>query len=209
MITEGRSGGGGEDDIDDVDDPRNGLLVNVILHKVLGRCAAILQTPNFIMKTTDVVTGTTPDAARWTLHFFVEPNAPRTPHDIIPAGKALHVPPAGECDTWPPHCLFAAVYALALITTWPAQDFLAQVRLHWLNSFYPGMKQSRDEAKCEAKVDSDNKARKDGEIDVFDALLMLREGAQNMDNDPISQSSTQKVNVDAQEKVLPWRQGIH
>ncbi|SJL01078.1 uncharacterized protein ARMOST_04394 [Armillaria ostoyae] len=209
MITEGRSGVGDEDDTDDTDDPRNGLLVNMILHKVLGRSAAILQTPNFIMKTTDVVTGTTPEAARWTLHFFVEPNAPRTPHYNIPTGKALHVPPAGECDTWPPHSLFAAVYASALITTWPAQDFLAQVRLHWSNSFYPGMKQSRDETKCEARVDSDNKARKDGEIDVFDALLMLREGAQNMDNDPISQPSTQKVNDDAQEKVLPWRQGIH
>ncbi len=161
------------------------------------------------MKTTDVVTGTTPDAARWTLHFFVEPNAPRTPHYNIPAGKALHVPPAGECDTWPPHCLFAAVYASALITTWPAQDFLAQVRLHWSNSFYPGVKRSRDEAKCNARVDSDNNTRKDGEIDAFDALLMLREGAHNTDNDPISQSSTQKVNDDAQEKVLPWRQGIH
>ncbi|KAK0191689.1 hypothetical protein F5146DRAFT_1198131 [Armillaria mellea] len=45
MITEGRSGGrGGDNDVVDVvDDPRNGLLVNAILHKGLGRCAAILQ----------------------------------------------------------------------------------------------------------------------------------------------------------------------
>ncbi|KAK0205829.1 hypothetical protein DFS33DRAFT_1310085 [Desarmillaria ectypa] len=64
MLTNGRSEGGDNDIIDDIDDPRNGLLINAMFHRDLGQRAAILQTPNFIMKTTDVVTGTTPDAAR-------------------------------------------------------------------------------------------------------------------------------------------------
>ncbi|PBK85379.1 hypothetical protein ARMGADRAFT_1087556 [Armillaria gallica] len=38
-VTKGQGG----DDIDDIDDPRNGLLVNPILHRSLGRDVAILQ----------------------------------------------------------------------------------------------------------------------------------------------------------------------
>ncbi|KAK0191715.1 hypothetical protein F5146DRAFT_1001489 [Armillaria mellea] len=135
------------------------------------------------MKTTDVVAGTTPDAACWTMHVFAEPNPPWTPQFNTPAGNALHVPPAGERDIWPPQLLFDAVYASALISTWPTQDFLAQ---------------SCDAAKCKARVDSDNQAR-------FDALLMLREGTHITDDDLVSQSpSTQQVIDDAREK----RRGI-
>ncbi|SJL13243.1 uncharacterized protein ARMOST_16682 [Armillaria ostoyae] len=82
----------------------------------LGRRAAILQTPNFIMKTTDVDLGTTLDSdARWTLYSFAEPTA-GIPYYDVPAGQALRVPPTGERDTWPPHSLFAALYTSALIT---------------------------------------------------------------------------------------------
>ncbi|KAK0443371.1 uncharacterized protein EV420DRAFT_1028074 [Desarmillaria tabescens] len=101
----------------------------------LVTCGSPQQTPNFIMKTTDVVTGTAPDAPRWTLHFFVEPNTPGTLCHNIPPGRALRVPP-NERDTWPPQCLFVAVYASALLTTWPAWDLLEQVRTYWSNSFW-------------------------------------------------------------------------
>ncbi|KAK0443348.1 uncharacterized protein EV420DRAFT_1027101 [Desarmillaria tabescens] len=216
MYTEGRSGGKDEDVIDDIDDPRNGLLVNVLLHGVLGQRAAILPTPNFIMKTTHVVdTETTPDAPRWTLHFFVEPNTPGTPYEAIPPGGALRVPPDGERDTWPPQCLFAAVYASALLTTWPAKDFLKQVRSYWSSSFYPGAEQSREEAaERKARVYSEKRARRDGEMDTFDMLLIVsqaraRKALAAMDRDPVSQQeSAQKANDDARGKVLPWLQGI-
>ncbi len=100
-------------------------------------------------------------------------------HKVVIAGQAIRVP--RECSAWPPHCIFAAVYASALLTSWSAQDFLTQVRSHWSNSFYLEAQRSRDEAKC------DNKTR---QVDVFDVLLMLREMASHnaVHNAPLSES---------------------
>ncbi len=182
------------------------LQVWVTSHQDLS-FTAILQTPNFIMKTTDVNLRTASDDARWTLHSFAEPTA-GIPYYDVPAGQALHVPSTGERDAWPPHSLFAALYASALITTWRAPDFLTQVKAHWSNSFYPGAQQSRDEVIRKARIRRDEAA---DDIDAFDVLLMLQEmAAYNAANDTSSESqSAQKVNDDAREKVLPWLHGIH
>ncbi|SJL13234.1 uncharacterized protein ARMOST_16673 [Armillaria ostoyae] len=123
----------------------------------LGRRAAILQTPNFIMKTTDALQGTAPDDALWTLHVFDDLTAEDSEHNVVPAGQAIRVPE--DRNTLPPHCIFAAVYASVLLTSWPAQDFLTQVRSYWSNSFYPEAQQSHDEAKCKARIDSDSRVR--------------------------------------------------
>ncbi|KAK0229767.1 hypothetical protein EDD85DRAFT_849666 [Armillaria nabsnona] len=201
-FTKGRGG----DIIDDIDDPRNGVLVNAILYMHLGRRAAILQTPNFIMKTTDVNLRTASDDTRWTLHSFAEPT-PRIPYYDVPAGQALRVPPIGERDTWPPHSLFAALYASALITTWCAPNFLTQVKAHWSNSFYPGAQQSRDEVIRKARIRRDKAA---DDIDAFDVLVMLQEmAAYNAAHGATSElQSAQKANDDAREKVLPWLHGV-
>ncbi|PBK61195.1 hypothetical protein ARMSODRAFT_1089885 [Armillaria solidipes] len=87
------------DIVDDIDDLRNGLLVNPMLYRFLGRDAAILQTPNFIMKTTDVIPRTAPGDARWTLHVFDELTAEDPEHNVVPAGQAIRIP--GERKAWP------------------------------------------------------------------------------------------------------------
>lgn len=167
---------------------------------------SILQTPNFIMETTDVNLRMASDDARWTLHSFAEPTA-GIPYCGVPAGQAIRVPPTGERDTWPPHSLFAALYASALITTWRAPDFLIQVKAHWSNSFYPGAQQSRDEVIRKARIRRDEAA---DDIDAFDVLLMLREmAAYNAAHGATSEpQSAQQANDDAREKVLPWLHGI-
>ncbi|PBK61206.1 hypothetical protein ARMSODRAFT_965201 [Armillaria solidipes] len=104
------------------------------------------------MKTTDALQGTAPDGVLWTLHVFDDVTAEDSEHNVVPAGQAIRVPEE------PPHCIFAAVYASALLTSWPAQDFLTQVT-HWSNPFYPEAQQSHDEAKCKARIDSDNRVR--------------------------------------------------
>ncbi len=173
------------------------------------------QTPNFIMKTSDMVPGTAPDDPRWTVHDFAEPTS-RTAHlrAGILAGEAVRTPSTGQHGTWPPHCLFAAVYASALITTWPVEEFLTQVRSMWADTFYPGgRKAASDQQKAERKkkVEKSELGNEQGDdIDVFDVLLMLREmGAYNMAHKPISQPSAQKIHEDAQERVLPWLQSLH
>ncbi len=106
-------------------------------------------------------------------------------HKVVIAGRAIRVP--RERSAWPPHCIFAAIYASTLLTSWSAQDFLTQVRSHWYNSFYLEAQRSRDEAKCKAGTNSDNKTR---QVDVFDVLLMLREMASHnaVHNAPLSES---------------------
>ncbi|KAK0441720.1 uncharacterized protein EV420DRAFT_1278611 [Desarmillaria tabescens] len=210
-----RRGDGPGDIITDIDDPRNGLLVNRMLHVAFGHSVAILLTPNFIMKTTDVVPGAAPDEPRWTVQDFAEPTT-RTANlrAWISAGQAVRTPPRGT--QWPPHCLFAAVYASALITTWPMKEFLTQVRSMWMDTFYP-KSSGRDQEKAERrkrKAERERENRHDrmlgDEVDVFDVLLMLREiGAyrDNMAGDSVPQPSSADESV--QEKVLPWLQGIH
>ncbi|SJL14519.1 uncharacterized protein ARMOST_17982 [Armillaria ostoyae] len=206
----------GGDVITDIDDPRNGLLVNTSLQCDFSHSVAILPTPNFIMTTSDVVPRTAPDDARWTVHDFAEPTA-RTAHlrAGILAGHAVRTPSTSQRGTWPPHCLFAAVYASALITTWPVEEFSTQVRSMWTDTFYPGGRKAiSDPQKTERKkkVEKSELVNEQGDdFDVFDVLLMLREmGAYNMARKPISQpSSAQKTHEDARERVLPWLQSLH
>ncbi|KAK0442713.1 uncharacterized protein EV420DRAFT_1649601 [Desarmillaria tabescens] len=207
---------GGGDVVTCIDDPRTGLLVNKIFHIVLGRSVAILPTPNFIMKTTDVVQGTAPDEARWTVQDFAEPRVQLEPRISVSAFQLVRpsaYPPISQLDTWPPQCLFAAVYASALITTWPVDEFLTQVRSMWTNSFYPGGKAISDQRKAErkSKVQKSIRNEQEDEVDVFDVLLMLQDlSAYNTAGNPISQhSSAQKAMEEAQEKVGPWLQNVH
>ncbi len=172
------------------------------------------QTPNFIMKTSNIVPGTAPDDPRWTVHDFAEPTS-RTAHLSagILAGEAVRTPSTGQYGTWPPHCLFAAVYASALIMTWPVEEFLMQVRSMWADTFYPGgRKAASDQQKAERKKKAEKSElgnEQGDDIDAFDVLLMLREmGAYNMAHKPISQPSAQKTHEDAQERVLPWLQSL-
>ncbi|PBK85214.1 hypothetical protein ARMGADRAFT_1087671 [Armillaria gallica] len=185
-------------------------------HFMFGHNFAILQAPNFIIKTNDIVPGITPDDDRWTMHDFAEPMT-RTAHlsTGILADKAVRTPSTGQHCTWPPHCLFAAVYALALLMTWPVKEFLMQVRSMWMEIFYPGShKAISDQQKAERKkkVEKSNRGNEQGDdIDIFDVLLMLHEMcAYNMACKPRFQpSSAQKTHEDVQEKVLPCLQGLH
>ncbi|KAA1474434.1 hypothetical protein DENSPDRAFT_841012 [Dentipellis sp. KUC8613] len=110
----------GADVIEEIDDTRNGLFLCKNLHAALGKGFAILKTPNFAMKTEDVVqvgteaVGTT----RYTAHLFHVKYLPSEVSGGLlgrPPGSAIQIPARGEdMASWPPDVLFDAVYASAI-----------------------------------------------------------------------------------------------
>ncbi|KAF8347189.1 hypothetical protein F5887DRAFT_882206, partial [Amanita rubescens] len=113
-----RHRGGTDDSADDINDIRNGLLLTVLLHSLLGAAElAFLKTPNFALTVDDIPTShrksrSESPASRLTLHYFV--NLPQLGH-MIP----IHAPQNSDArqpqDTgeWPPAIIVDLFYAVA------------------------------------------------------------------------------------------------
>ncbi|PBK85378.1 hypothetical protein ARMGADRAFT_1067043 [Armillaria gallica] len=96
-----------------------------ILVITIAICGSPKRGHRTIIKTTDAIPRMAPDDARWILYVFDELTAKDPEHNVVPAGQAIHL--SEDRNTWPPHCIFAAVYASVLLTSRSAQDFLTQV----------------------------------------------------------------------------------
>ncbi|KAI9456922.1 hypothetical protein HD554DRAFT_2042455 [Boletus coccyginus] len=89
----------GNDIVFEIDDVRNGILLNKIAHGTFGKKFAFLITPNFAMTTADVNTTAPPTEKRCTAHLFV-PEEPEVFGD--PTLRSGHLVQMFDiADEWP------------------------------------------------------------------------------------------------------------
>ncbi|KAG9308030.1 hypothetical protein JVU11DRAFT_12682 [Chiua virens] len=142
------------DVVEEVDDVRNGILINSSAHKGFGKYTAFLMTPNFAMTTADIHPDLPPGEQCCTAHRFV----PGPAHDsdfggILHPGCRVQMPPSGSDDrsNWPPDILFDAVYANAVLLHFAAPGLQDVVR-QWKSTFYPGGVTSARQADYHAMI---------------------------------------------------------
>jgi len=134
------------DIIQDINDVRNGLFLNAVSHRSLGKDFAFLMTPNFAMNTTDI-DPTIPQAEkRCTAHLF-RPGALTL---LAPSGTPLRI---SDTPDWPPAILFDAVYADAVLHNFGTQELKDGVAATWKNIFYPGGVRTSTKADYKAVTD--------------------------------------------------------
>ncbi|KAI0246989.1 hypothetical protein BJV78DRAFT_1249580 [Lactifluus subvellereus] len=214
----------GENDIvQDIDNVRNGLFVNVIIHCILGQHVAFLKTPNFAMDMTDVDLNADGAEERYTTHVFDRSQWPFA----IPPGLPIQVP--SNMSAWPPATLFDAVYASAVIYHFGvAMDDVLKM---WGNVFQPGGpttaahtddKHRRNQADADEENYNEQKPARErrygrrgmrGRFDGFDALMMLpfmmmpaekvREYLKGCE-----EMAAAAVREGLEEKVNSWRGGV-
>ncbi|KAF9473591.1 hypothetical protein BDN70DRAFT_885678 [Pholiota conissans] len=117
-------------------DVRNGLLMSPLLHRMLGDASiAILKTPNFAMKTTDVDPLAGPDEPRWSFHCFRE--GPQYTTFTFPrqCSKACL---SGSASNTPPDILFEAIYAIAILSYFGVEQTENDISAVWNRDFYSG-----------------------------------------------------------------------
>ncbi|KAG9310088.1 hypothetical protein JVU11DRAFT_9697 [Chiua virens] len=147
------------DVIEDIDDVRNGILINSTAHHSFGRHTAFLMTPNFAMTTADIHPDLPPEEICCTAHRFILGPA----HDLDLGDRTLHsgcrvqMPPSGSDDrsNWPPDILFDAVYANAVLLHFAAPGLQGRCSsmeiylLPWRSHKYKASRLPRDEFKSE------------------------------------------------------------
>ncbi|EDR10389.1 uncharacterized protein LACBIDRAFT_317243 [Laccaria bicolor S238N-H82] len=120
--------------LDDVNDTRNGILLNRMLHTAFGTSqVAFLQLPNFAMNVNDVPLAMQSDTIVGLLQFAVHPslaNSRLTFHNfscsdplvdhIIPHNSAA----AQANNDWPPPFLFGVAYGSAALEAWGVKNFV-------------------------------------------------------------------------------------
>ncbi|KAH9026847.1 hypothetical protein EDB85DRAFT_159729 [Lactarius pseudohatsudake] len=118
----------GDDIITDIDSIRNGILLNKVAHRTLGKNLAFLmvcgacmiphqslivsiQTPNFAMDTSDIDHDAPPDQKRCTAH-LIQVNGPY-PREFV-SGSIVQIAASPQFRP-PPDILFDAVYATFIL----------------------------------------------------------------------------------------------
>ncbi|KAH9026840.1 hypothetical protein EDB85DRAFT_1978191 [Lactarius pseudohatsudake] len=132
-FTRRRGRGDNKDDvITDIDDVRNGILLNMAAHRILGQNLAFLMTPNFAMDTTDVDHGAPPDQKRYTAHFIQVDEGPH-PGDFV-SGIPVRIAASRQS---PPDILFDAVYASFILHHFGTKIVKDRIIQEWTDSLYP------------------------------------------------------------------------
>jgi len=215
-----RDSSGDNDIIRDINDLRNGLFLNVNIHRALGREVAFLRTPNFAMDTTDVVPNADPAQETFTHHVFN-----RSLEGTARAGcsgSALRVP--SDMSTWPPPALFDAVYASAVVRHFGIA--IEDVLKRWEGVFYPEgtMKaaHTNDERRrdhADAEKDDNPRQRRHGRCGgrdtthPHDIVMMYRFLAMEPENvraylngcEEMAAAGERKA---VEEKVSSWRESL-
>ncbi|KAH9971019.1 hypothetical protein BGW80DRAFT_1325168 [Lactifluus volemus] len=109
---------GGNDIIRYIDSSRNGLLLNCVAHRTLGKDLGFLMTPNFALNTDDIDPSAPPNERRCTSHVFKRFGA--TMSDALRPGSQLRVL---NTPDFPPAIVFDAVYAGAVVTHFATKSF--------------------------------------------------------------------------------------
>ncbi|OBZ67713.1 hypothetical protein A0H81_12342 [Grifola frondosa] len=206
-----------EDDdpvISDIDDIRNGLLVNSILYNYLHKTVAFLQTPNFILSPRHVDPENTSDALCIYSHDFQETDNELL-HKAIGHGKPLRLPQS--LDSWPSHTIFATIYGAVALKTWPVQAFVDEIRKRWKGR--PGVHNNRDGGLGTLQEEQDIQAARlaarqqqiieraknrapeqDEDIDMVDIIMMLRQHDEQQRQSLAQEQATTR----SRDKVEEW-----
>ncbi|KAF8958160.1 hypothetical protein BDZ97DRAFT_2061824 [Flammula alnicola] len=148
------------DIIQNINSARNGLFLNVVVHRVFGEDVAFLvadgadkQTPNFAMDTTDIdPTATETAKKRFTAHLFKPDQTCLLGDPRLSSGSSVNI---SDTPDSPPAILFDAVYAGAVLHHFGAQP-LKDALAPWKNTFYPSGVMTA--AHTESKALSDEQA---------------------------------------------------
>ncbi|KAF8626969.1 hypothetical protein AX15_004609 [Amanita polypyramis BW_CC] len=137
-------------DIDDIDDTRNGLLLHNAFYFSFGAGElAFLKTPNFALNVDDIPYGprrvaneASPDS-RLTLHYFVDL---LLLGDIITTVTPCNTDAQQPQDTskWPPAIILDLFYAVAAINAWSPRSFIEYVRKQSKDAYYNGDDEDSD-----------------------------------------------------------------
>ncbi|KAH9013296.1 hypothetical protein EDB84DRAFT_1405364 [Lactarius hengduanensis] len=120
-----------EDDvITSIDSIRNGLFLNTMAHRLLGRDLAFIKTPNFAMNTTDIDPDAPPDQWRCTTHLFRP-----FPMDAATSGTILQVL---NTNRFPPAVLFDIVYGGVMLHQFGTPNLQGRLANNWEDAFYQG-----------------------------------------------------------------------
>jgi hypothetical protein len=128
--------------LDNINDTRNGILLNSYLHNAFGACfSAFLETPNFAMTVNDV------DLARQRLNpgFMIDPSVATRRltfqhfiHEPVTSDQIPHNADArlSDSDDWVPSVLFEVVYGCAAINAWGVRSFVKFAREQTRSIYY-------------------------------------------------------------------------
>ncbi|KAI0789421.1 hypothetical protein C8Q75DRAFT_765568 [Abortiporus biennis] len=122
--------------INDIDDVRNGLLVNAYLHRYLGRSVALLQVPNPFLHTVHIP-GV--DSSIGDRQYFLQNFDASIRTDPIHNVMMPHNAPAKQpkvMEDWPTDTLLAFVYGAVAMATFGTTEVTDILRKYWGTKFY-------------------------------------------------------------------------
>ncbi|KAH9027283.1 hypothetical protein EDB84DRAFT_1608777 [Lactarius hengduanensis] len=122
----------GDDIITDIDSVRNGILLNKVAHRTLGKNLAFLMTPNFAMDTSDIDHDAPPDQKRCTAH-LIQVNGPY-PREFV-SGSLVQITASSQFRP-PPDILFDAVYATFILHHFGTKRVKDRITKEWNDTLY-------------------------------------------------------------------------
>ncbi|KXN83943.1 hypothetical protein AN958_00786 [Leucoagaricus sp. SymC.cos] len=129
------------DELDGIDDTRNGLLLWSPLHRPFGAGAlTFLKTPNFYLDVDDIPYNPPREenqaspASRLTLHYIVDSGLGRMLPGIVPNNSDLREPE--DTSTWPPVIILNLCYASAALCAWAPVTFRQTIRAMVKDTYY-------------------------------------------------------------------------
>ncbi|KAI9449291.1 hypothetical protein HD554DRAFT_2290294 [Boletus coccyginus] len=218
------------DPLDGINDSRNGILLNAILHTALDAGdIAFLMTPNFALTVDDIPYHQPLDAGnptnRLTLQ-HIRPSlfGPSQSH-FSPHNSDARQPQ--DLSQWPPAIIADLSYASAVLRAWGTRDFNDYLREISMDSYYggdddgedvsrgpttphqPTTRAERYERWSAGKERAVNPADRSavGDVDVFDALLILPWARARERQRRLPDSETVVV-PDNGNKIQAWLQSI-
>ncbi|KZT00283.1 uncharacterized protein LAESUDRAFT_560332 [Laetiporus sulphureus 93-53] len=175
--------------IKEIDDVRNGILVNCLIHRYLGRSAAFLKVPNLFLEARHVCQGAV-DQASSQYHFQVFDKTLRVGEFnkmTLPHNRPARLPQTCEArESMPTHTVLAILYGFVALKTWGVDQFMTALQERWPRFYSEEVHSSRDGGAEQVKRDMELSEQKTAQHAqeradrthardrmIFDALLML------------------------------------
>ncbi|KAI9457852.1 hypothetical protein HD554DRAFT_2197886 [Boletus coccyginus] len=127
------------DPLDDIDDPRNGILLFTAFHGTLGAgYIAFLKTPNFALTVDDIPCHQSSNAGspnRLTLqHIQPSQSVIAVLGQLCPHNTDARQPQ--DISQWPPAIIVDLAYAVAALQAWGPEAFIEDVRANSREAYY-------------------------------------------------------------------------
>ncbi|KAH8112438.1 hypothetical protein DFH11DRAFT_1607619, partial [Phellopilus nigrolimitatus] len=194
--------------IEEIDDPRNGLLVDVGIHgRMGGGVLGFLPTPIRSLKSNDIHEGAEPDAYRLTIHAFLENSHSRRCFNHGQAANLRSPLP----DNWPPEVIFTTLYASAALKTWGKEDFKARLADITRKDYYPNGLQDKSARDVEKKIRREERMKRKQqerrEPDGQDMIVALWSIFHDKAMERAKETAESKSKQHSTDKVTSWLNG--